>query len=74
MDFFVLKMSSTFHVRCIYSNAFQIFLIIKANTLNSDQTGSKGAVGFGSAFLCSIRLPNCSKAVVKGGKGLTLFL
>ena len=37
--FFVLKMSSAYYVRCIYSNTFQTVLTLEALTLiNPDQT------------------------------------
>ena len=42
--FHVLKMSSAYHICCMYLNALETTFIMKANTMNSDQTAPQGAV------------------------------
>ena len=42
-----------FFFSCIYSNAYRLFLIMKVNTMNPNQTAPKGAFWSGS-ILCAI--------------------
>ena len=43
-NIFVLKMVSAYYICCICSKAVRTNFIIEINTMNPDQTASKGAV------------------------------